>query len=598
METRAALVYLSALLAPLGALVEIPFLGLSTSFVALTALIVAAITDVVWGARPRVPFDLAWPPVLGLLVMPLAWPDSVAVAPALTLAALVFLATLHLASARTVILRALWLYCLASGVSSLLELLGMAEHGFAAGSLPMAMDPELGVVCFFQTSARAAVTQNTLALALAIALLFARELAPRRRSSLVLAAAPMALWLTRALVTMLSAGGGMRVAGLPANSGELAIALPVLWLAARVLARLVVGRMEDRPGSHLGLMAVLGLSLPLALLLGPRPTLPVVVLLSLIGAYARPLETRDMSGPRRSLLLGIAVATTTLVFLQVYCYPAWSAPRNLVRAETRLAALRAEGMTPASEHLLDIAARHNEAAAWFWRGEMSLARNVPVRAAEEFARSLRATPGGGAATLFGEDRMDTFLDRLRDVCSAVDLRDRGVAYERALLARGKQDLALASLKLFATERRDAGLPKEPIVEALTMLLGGSGVRGVLAAWDAGTLQGVLEGLGANVIHTGPGTPVTVLTAFSLGQEVLIRGYTMAGGFGAWIEATESGAPAPMGAWRGRDGTIALTGASDRTMATVRLGSGPEVMIDPSLGAFRPTPGLSLALCVP
>ncbi len=589
------LLCLSAFLAPLGSSASVPILGLPLAAFPLAALVVLALVDWLRGIRPSIPFDLAWPAVLLLPALPMA---HGAMALKLALAVPVFLATLHFAVTRPLILRALWYFCCASGIRTILELAAV-HTSFLDGSLPMAFAPESGVACFFSTNGSAAFTEAALAVALVVALLFSRDLSIGKRLCLASTAVPLVLWLIHAIPPTAQALRATGIPALPGSAHRWIPALLLLWIVARVLARLLVARLEDKPGIHLGLVAVLALAPPLVLLPNLQLSLPMVVLFTLLAAYARPLQTQNASpAMKKPLVAGAVAAVATLAALHGGFYGTWTAPANLIRAEAHLATLKTGGPAWAVRNFLLLSKHYNPAASHFWNAELALERGAPLPGAEAFALSLQARPSDNATTLFGEERIAAFLERLRDVCSAVPMRNRGVAYERALIACGKQPLALASLKLFARAKPRPAPDARPLAKALAMLLGDATVEKELVTWGGETLLGVFEGLGATIWKDTSQDSTIVLTALAMNNGLLIRGVSEAGRFGGWRKGEARKRYGEITGWRNTPARASLINAQGERVVTVRVDSAPEVRFLQKEDASFHTPGLTLTVRVP
>jgi hypothetical protein len=151
----------------------------------------------------------------------------------------------------------------------------------------------------------------------------------------------------------------------------------------------------------------------------------------------------------------------------------------------------------------------------FWRAHAALRRGHPERAAVEFVQSVRWRKSVMARMLPPPsfDEQEDFLVRLRDLCSSLPPDSHVFAYERALLAAGRDDSALATLRLRITQPSldVTALPSVPFARALAvLLLAPSPIEKRLAEWPAPELVSILEQWGVRLERAPAGFPQDAL----------------------------------------------------------------------------------------
>ncbi len=453
-----------------------PGTGIPLSLAIAIPLLPAGLYRLVRTERSPWPFDLFWP-AAAMVILGLAGAASWAYFGAC------FLAVLMLVESRETALRALWLTGLSGAGAGFLTLLAQAGLLF-----PTVFPVDSGLAIAFAYSAGDAWVTLALCVGTASVLVFVPGLPRAMRLS-----AGVAAGLGLAGLGTITFHGGLPIAApLAVGPGPLthAPAVLCLWLLARIGARLIVGHMEDSPAPT----AILGLAVALvalAIALAPGEVPPSAgVLAGLLAAHLLPQNLRK---PTSSLPLWIAPALLGLAVLHaVAVFPVMGMhdPRDY---DAKASALFEQGQDEALKALMRRveAIAPEERRSDYWLAKLSMRQGRAKPAAAAFSQAMEE----GKATFLPpptKDEVDDFIARLRDLCSAGPPEECGLAYERALVATGDADSALAALDLHPAAA--CGSPAQSVPEMASRLaahLGDPGLAEVLSQRSPERLCGLL-----------------------------------------------------------------------------------------------------------
>ncbi|MBP8130810.1 MAG: hypothetical protein KA184_14625 [Candidatus Hydrogenedentes bacterium] len=534
------------------------FIPCSALFAA--ALVFAACRDVLRGRKVILPFELAWPlVVLVALAVAHDWrAGAMAWSPSAAGGALLFASVLQTIRSRGAVRQCVWLSALSGGMAALFSLFVHFRpfYGWVLYSVfPTAFSPGTGATLAFAATLEEGALVLVLCLTLALGAAFAPEHGHWRRTTAFLAIAPITAAL--AVLARLSAPDpGLWRPPAPWRQGPLSVlaALVVLWLLARIAAKAWVGRGEGVARLHgmLSAMALCGGAM--VVLLPETPRLGYAFLLALAGghAFAQTEEARTAApGTAWFCLLLLPLIAWNVLHVDVRN---GADPRNY---EAAAAACVEHGLdVELSRRFAFINERSPvERRTHYWQARGYLARKWPDAAATAFCMAMTPPPAGRALLPPpSEEQTGYFLDRLRDLCSALPLAERGLAYERALVAAGRADDALASLRFRAEKCKGVSCPASPLAMGMADLLGDARLAGTLATWSAGELVCLFEQAGAHVGPAPDGFPARYLPAVGIAdrdpERMSVRAY--AGGMHAGVRGARMSSAQILGAmfyWR-------------------------------------------------
>ncbi len=499
-------VYLFALAWPLGAYQRI--LGpVHLHHIALVPIFCCLFFDLKRHKRWRTPFELWWPcALICLLTLVLQITN-----PADTLALCgVFVAVSHVVRNKQTTLRALHLSVVGACVMMLLSLL-------AQGNLiyPTVFNPDTGLVMAGPYS-----LQDGLFSVAACSLLVPGLLAAARRGEHTPGRLGIAVWILLPLVLTLFCFLSPRIdleTVRPAHGiflmPTVLFAAIVLWGIARITAKLWLARRFMIPGIYCWLIAALVSGTLLALWIMPLTGVGIVFLVALIAGYGQPYVSPE---PGTRLLPILGLITAGLVFLNlVFLLP--GDPRNYERfAQTALANNDTEALHKHLAFVTEIAPE--ESRAHYYRARAHLADGNLYAAAQTFSHSLGDMQ---PRLLPAPDKMlvDEFLNEMRDISSAMPEKLRGLAYEQALIAAGRERHALSLLELRGDPAATTTLARWPLAAALATLLDAPQLLDTLKDWDAELLTAILESAGPDSARiTAPeGFPTNLLPLVAMAQ---------------------------------------------------------------------------------
>lgn len=461
----------------------VPFAYVPLSALATVGLVFCVTIEIRRGQRQRlrVPFELTWPPLLygALCLSSGQWPGM--------LHALCFFATMHLAREKRFIEGLLQLSVVSSTLAA-----GVALLADSLPILPAAFHLPSGVTL------SVGITMGNGMLVLAVAAALACTLAWRHARGRL-------LWLVCAAINgaaLLRCAAGLfpvRDTWAPPALGggvPVATALVILWLVARMGARLIVARREGKTGMHAGLAVVLLCAATYATAIPVSSSLPLAFLLALFAAYARLNEEGHAPS---GLEAGLPLALFPLLAFNL-CVVQEANPHDQRNYEHFIQAKLETGDFKAAGERLDFVEDFapGEGRVDLWRARLELARGCPEAAAAAYCAALKKSKPKILAPLTEADR-DSVLDRLRDAVSGMPPEERGLAYERALVASERTRDALIVLGLRAEDgAMVAPLDARPLAAALAFLLGDPGATQELESWESAKLLAALQAAGGQV----------------------------------------------------------------------------------------------------
>lgn len=545
------LLYAFAFVWPLDVFQYVPGLNVNGTDLIALVLVGLMVYDSLKGERLRVPFEILWPVTLLLVLIVIVFLRGTANVPLHAPVAIgLFAATIHFARSRAAIEN--WLRAAVfSGavVSSLTLLTPMAR---SAGIVPTAYSLESGAALTFAHDLDAGIQMLILWVVIGAFLLSGGPQRKVTRRVTALAVLVIGGCLVLVTVPEFSAGVVLALPEYLTFPGTVqAVLLLVLWLTARVAAKVEVSRRESPPGRHALFLAVIAAMALWTALFPSSPGLFQAYLLGLACAYVAP-EKRGVSlVPLPKIALAVAAVLVVLNLRSVY--PGHQDdPRNY---ETAARADFENGRFETLRARMDyfVSLHYAEPRAHLWLARTALAQGLHEEASFAFRLSMAGENDGQLLAGPSENERKDFLVRLRDHCSALPHPESTVAYERACLAAGDVSATLGSLKLRvrAPGIEATNLDPAPLAAALAFILGdpspawafdntqgrdiaaNAQVASSLMGWPASDLLTVLAQLGVEISRAPAGFPSThlplVLVAEQGGRVPVILGRTRSAG---------------------------------------------------------------------
>ncbi len=474
------------------------------------ALVVAAARDLLRGERLALPFELAWPLLL-LVAVSVAhgllrqeWSRAMSAVGG----ALCFASVVQTVRARDAVRHCLWLSAIAGGAAALVSLFVHYRpfHGLVLYSVfPTAFSTQTGATLAFPATLGEGALILCLCLVLALGTVCSKEYRRWQRLTALFAVIPLAAAL--AVIARLNIEWLLARWNRPwtvwTESTELTgwgAALVILWLLARIAAKLHVVREADPSGTRRALVVLLAVGGALAVGLSMPPRTGYAFLLALAACYAFPRREREVAAsaaPAWCCVLILPLIAWNILHVDVRNS---SDPRNYEAFAVKY--LESDPYLRLATRLEFINRRSPaERRTYYWEARAHLAKNNFEGATTAFRKAL-APPGPGRPLLPppAGRQVDEFLGLLRDKCSALPLDERGLACERALVAVGRPEDALALLRFRAEGHEALVCPTTALAQGLADLLGDRSLAETLAAWNAGELVRLFEQAGA---HVGP-----------------------------------------------------------------------------------------------
>jgi hypothetical protein len=608
MSWRSGALYLLAAAWPWEVYGLLPGIYVPLSVISALALAGGLVADVVRHGRPKIPFDLLWPTLLLALLPLLAFVlGEQPLTLDLFVGGVAFLAVVHTAQRRGTVLRALRLTVFSTVAVALISL--AAKTG---APVPTAFSPVSGAALSFARELSGGVLTLVLGGGLAFALAFTPVSRLRRWGYIVAGLLPLSVLALIGVQTLASPSAWMLASHPALPLFPLLAGVLALWLGARICGRLVVSRLEDAPGIQMGLLTVtLGAALT-GLACGILPGHGALATLGLIGAYAvprwkglRPAEA-DMESRTvlvSSALIPLAVAGLGILNIAFVFENNPRDPRNYAHLAAELISEGRYATLEARMDFLDRAVPGERRTHW-WRAQARLRQNDLEGAAAAFRAALQP----GSPRLLAPpaaSEIEAFLGRMRDAVSAQPPEARGLAYERALMAAGRPDQALASLRVRGNGGAD--LPPMPALgRVLAAMLGAPETALELSEWPGGELARVFVSLGADVEHAPAGFPPDclplALRARADADSVCVEVWAGGAHYGGdWRIADTSPQASRTGSlywgpFRRAGGGEWMTTLGPDMIAELRFGGEPS--LDFNRAAGRPVPGEVLRVRIP
>ncbi|MFP4190615.1 MAG: hypothetical protein ACLFU6_00955 [Candidatus Hydrogenedentota bacterium] len=472
---------------PLDVYTHLPLLHAPAAVVLGAVLVAAWGADVVARRRVRLSFELAWPLVLALAAY---WAHALmkggAQPLAMTGCALLFAATAHFAVNRQVIGRCLTVSALACGLVAV-----MSVASWAGFFVPTAFGPE-GMIVF---AGPVAPTAGLVTLLVGFAFAeypagnmvyphWARQIAWGARGV-------MAFALVGTAILGLTQYAFWRPPDWFGEGWAMLLAVAAAgWLAARVAAKLVVDRRDAFTRTHGILLLALGAGAAAMIAFGEPIRHYHAFLLALAAGYALPYRAAAASAPGPAVLL-VLVAVLVWSNLEDVSLADRRDPRNYAAyAEAEFEAGNADKVE-ARMDVMDGVAPH-EARTHYWRARAALEREAPLAAALFFEAALVPPREEQLLPPLTQSERQRFLGDLRDYCSGASEEQRRYAYERALVADGQRDEALAALeaRLGEPEGAENGLAADVLTKAMAHVLGDVALADAFSPYSAAQLHGL------------------------------------------------------------------------------------------------------------
>jgi hypothetical protein len=435
---------------PFGWYQTLPGLPIRLSDIAIAAMLIIAAHDLWKQRRLYIPFELFWP-ALAIVMAAGAAAQSRYMALEGGAAALVLLLTLHLTRSRETALFLLSVSGISAAAAALFSLLPLAPR--AARILPL------------ESGAGGAAGPPEALFILIICL----------PAALCAAGSARRFFRYTGRIAALSTGGillcfvvsalprpGPEMAGMiskPLTPASAAAALLSLWLALRVMAKLIVRRVEKDKLPFWRLLFLCG-GCAAALLFRAVPLTPgYAFMLASAAIAASPLHNRPAPFSSLPLLLAMLPVLLTGAFHSFAVPP--SAPGDPRDFRDDAARLLKEGRFETLDRLLG---RFENGGGDPWAALFRARRRLKTGDAGAAAAAFEAVHAAAQGKKYigpplpppGEAESQRFLDELRDFTSAQPPEERSLAYERALIAAGQTGNAMAMLRLRAGGKTGQG----------------------------------------------------------------------------------------------------------------------------------------------
>ena len=564
------LLYAFAMLWPLEVFGYLPGLNVNATDVIALILVLLMVYDSFRGERLRVPFEILWPTTLLLILVTVVFLRSVTDLPLHTPAVIgLFAATIHFARSRAAIehwlLASVWSGAVVSALTLMTPIAGQL------GIVPTAYSLSTGATLTFARDLYSGIQMLILWGLIGVFLIGGAPRHTWTRRLTVSAVLLNTACLVQVTFREFSTGVELALPRYMDNPGTmLAVLCLVLWLTARVAAKVEVSRRESPAGLHAIFLAMIATMAVWAALFPSTPKLFQAYLLGLACAYVIPNKGGAPSLPLPKIALATAMVLTYLNLTSVH--PEHQAdPRNYeIAAQSDFENGRFDILRARMNHFAP--PRYTERRTHLWLARAALAEDRHDEASFEFRLAMAMPEGRQLLAGPSENEQKDFLVRLRDHCSSLPNPEATVAYERACLAAGDMTATLESLRLRvrAPGIEVTDVDPVPLAAALAFILGdhspawafddtpdqvsnaGSQVFDSLLSWPASSLLTVLAQLGVEISRAPGGFPSEqlplVLVAERGGRLPVVLGRTRAAGLSAQADALQIAASAgPAGA---------------------------------------------------
>jgi hypothetical protein len=477
-KTQEVLLYLLVLGAPLGAYQYLPYFNVTLSEMALGLLLPLVIVSLPQN-KPLLPFELWWPAALIMalaLCLP-AVPSSVALWPIAFI--LVFLALRTRESLETCLLLA----AIGGGLGAILSISAQLGWVYSTDATVLGL-PAAGLY----GDARAEAVQFLGLAPLAAILSMKRASALSARIVVGVSAALMLVALALVLFRQLQAEPA-RIAQsiLRLDAGSIAMLALLFWCCSRILAKLLLLQQQERDPLAAPLFVASAAAMAGAVVLLPAPQLSFALLLAMAARACAPFrETRQ--APHLALWITPA-ALLLAINLCIIPLANTRDPRNYEALGERL--LSSSHIEKLDQRLNALARHIPEARVRLWQARTALLRGEQEMAADAFTDAAQQPVRLRPSRLPAPDAKDytALLDRFRDMVSGLPEQQRGISYERALVAAGETSSALASLRFRAT---DPAQPVDPerAAREIAACLGDRAIAETLLTWPESDLAAI------------------------------------------------------------------------------------------------------------
>lgn len=482
----------------------LPGTSLTWSAVCLAGITLHAITTLPHYGKLRVPWELIWPVVAAAALVTWLAPASL---PAVLLGAAGFWAMIHLYGDGRVWCQGAMLLACGAAIATVVH----ATHGLL-GLPPTVILPGFSLELAFPHSVTEALFVWTGSALLGAGVVVHPAAGRWQRIVAMVATLIVLAGLFMATPDLLHLARGTTLttwSELPAAA--MVARLLIVWLLARVAGKALVRAWTDKTAAAV-LAGIAPIAGALMVLCGAHVT-GVGLALPLALMARAGMRVKDRL-PKLSLQERIAATATVLLLLAMFSYNTlYVSPGN--GADPRNYAARAEraeasGDLATVKPLLKavIARNPGEARAALWLGRVALATGHPDHAAEYVAEMTQRSEG----TILPpptDREVEDFLTELRDGISLSE-EISGLAYERALVAAGDPEDALALLRLRKPHPLGIAIDKAVLVTLLTNLLGSEKMEESLERFSAEQLAGVVVAIGADIRRAPEGFPAHLL----------------------------------------------------------------------------------------
>lgn len=487
----------------------------------------------------RVPFELAWPPLLlAVLLFPLIAASRMQFPDQLVSKVVLCIAVVHVATGPRFAM-----HCLAATAAGCASLAAYSWVAHSLGIYPAAYSINSGLQLYGAHDIPGGLWAMTVGgIAAGWWAWYGRRRTPQLIAALLAAGLCLSL-LVDALLRFRIDDGFVwpgRVA-FPEGVGAWAALLLGLWFVARIGAKLVVERIEKPSPGQMLLLSVIALSVAF-FLCGPfTPRFHHALLLGLAGAAGKRKEEAPPVW-RPAVFCMVPLVLCLGVYGSVHVWPRHvDDPRNYAAAARRD---MSEGQYELALKRLDYfqAELPNERRTYLWQIHAQLSQSKQDkarihRAATALEAALEPPPPGSKLLLPAPARselQDAFV-RFRDAFSSPEFKDDFLGYERVFVAMGQKANALQVLKqraeraeiLLTPFHRALQLPRDGLASAIANLLGEQKLADELNGWETTQLLAVLVSCNAGVENLPVGFeepgPV-IITAHSKASALHVWGW--------------------------------------------------------------------------
>lgn len=489
---------------------HLPFTGVTVVGMAAAALVCAWLLDLAIGRTPRLPFELFWPPAI---VAASAAAFQIEDAPHIAGAALLFFATVHFARERAEIERLFRYAAAACFLVALADLASRLLGGGPTSAYALPADPNAVPNAFDAISATSGTLANgstTLLTGFLLSVAVLEAARSKGKSHIMVAAIGIGVMAAACMLNFASLALHVPMETVPwretSPAGWLVGGLGA-WLLARIGAKVIVERARRPDGSY-WLVAAPLLAIAIVACFHSQD---VMAWHAWAAGLAAGYVLRDKRpAPASSPAIGPAYAAMALIPV-VWLATSYPNPANRYDGRNFGLALQADydaGDTDRVERRLSYwseSSRH-DATVSVWYARLALDERRPEWAAAwisdltflQRARNARWPKPSWAET-------SALVNRLRDQVSALDPGERGLAYERALVASRDAASAHASLRqrIAGTNPVYEEINAEPLQNAALFLVEDERIDSQFHDWSVAELLALFGLTGARIEPAPP-----------------------------------------------------------------------------------------------